>query len=208
MLAAVAIANRAQTNVAPFGRRDLPATGIPLTLVDGAGILVVAVRRNATHATAIGTGIVGGARVAIVAGQRIGGEDAPRLDSAGIIGARVAVIANQLAQPSASSICADVPRRAGIAVITGNDVGGIDASDIWFAIIIGTEILVIADHEHWTGTQTALADIVAGARITIIAGCDIMGVNAPRIGVTRIVSADVSVIAVNSLVASTLTVNT
>src|SRR5439155_137837 len=61
--------------------------------VVGAGVVVVAIRRGSAAAGAAGAGVVRGAGVAVVAGGGVVGVNATRARIAGVVGARVGVVA-------------------------------------------------------------------------------------------------------------------
>jgi hypothetical protein len=91
------------------------------------------------------TGVIHGARAAVAAAVRIGFEVTTNLGDAGIVGARVAVVADEgFGTRLADLVGANITQGTGVAVVTGLQVGLVDASDWWFTVIGGADVLIIA----------------------------------------------------------------
>ncbi len=80
------------TIIARDGVGSMETTGIGVTGIVGAQILILALDCRAL-APAVATNIVGGTGIAIVAIGLVGGEGAAHFWGAGIVGARVVVVA-------------------------------------------------------------------------------------------------------------------
>jgi len=90
--------------------------------VVGARIVVIASQHPGPQALASGTLIVGGATVAIVAGERVGFVNAPRFRVATIISAYVAVVTTEQIRSRTIAFGASVSGGTSIAIIAGKGV--------------------------------------------------------------------------------------
>src|SRR5207247_1386246 len=108
--------------VAASGDAGMAAPRRGIATVHRARIPVVAARRGPSGARAAAARVVRGAGVAVVAGSRVVGGEAPRGRVAGIVGARVAVVAVQGLTPRARSAETGIGRRAGAAVVAEGPV--------------------------------------------------------------------------------------
>ena len=162
--------------------RDLAGSLLGAATVDGRGAL-----------------LVGGALLAVAADVvRLA---FPRLAVATVRGARVAIIADLLDRPGgALAILANVVGVAGIVVRAGDAVRQRDATLILVAGLGGADVAVIlADGRRTTGALPAVADVVDGARVVVVAGQLVGDVDTAGLGVAAVSGARVRVVALDEL---------
>jgi len=174
--------------------------------VGGAFVVVITICCRSTLAGATRADIVGGARVAVVAGRLIGRIDAPRIRNAAIVGAGVAIIAIEVAASSASSINALVLRGAGIFVVARVIGGKMEATLDIGTNILSAGIVIVAGQFLAADAAAQMAVVSCCAGISIVAGYLVQIVEAAIYRVAGVICAEVVVVATKDLVEAALTV--
>jgi len=169
-----------------------------ITRIVGAQVAVVAIQVAAALTRALLAHISRRARIAVAA--RIGvvcvRTSKGRVTS--IIGADIPVVAVERGAALALPVQTVVPGSAGIAVVAQSAVGTVLAADFRIARIVRTWIAIpaIRDvHEYALSAHTMVTD---GARILVVALSLVVVMDAPDLGIARVISADVAVVAVES----------
>ena len=173
------------------------APGVREALVLGAGVVVVAVQRGAAHADTLGAGVVGGAGVPIVAagvapGIRAAGDRVADVDRAGII-----VIAVELGRvlPDTHAVVAGVIRGARVPVVAYAAHSAVDAAGLRVAVGVGARVAVLARGRGAADALPGRAGVRGRAGVLVVAARLVRLVDTPGDGVTRVVGADVVVVA-------------
>jgi len=164
--------------------------------VVGARILIVARLRRSPVALPHAAGISGRARIAIVARTRVVGMGAAGRRIAGIVRAKISVVARLCLSSDARSIVADIIVRTEIPVVTRTGVGSEDAPGRRVACVVGAGILVGAIARPFSSAKAFMTDVVRRAGVTVIAGRRVVGVDASSGRIASIVGARVRVVAV------------
>jgi len=140
---------------------DSGVTGIIRT-----NILVVTVQAHASAST-VGTHIVSGASIVIVATHPVVSVDTSGDSVASIICARVLVIAVQLLSANTDSAFTVVANGAKLGVIAWHRVGSVDTTLSRSAAIISTEIVIVAINQGTRQADATAALITLGAGIVV-----------------------------------------
>lgn len=172
------------------------ATGSRVARIVGAGITIIANRCRSTHAGAGGAGVGGGARVAVVAGGRVGGVHTTSNRVARIVGTNIAVIAVQRRSTNTGTRGAGIGGGASIAVVTTSGVVGVDASRCGIARVVCTNVSVIATQRRSANASAQRTGVSGGARIAVVATRGVVGADTAGGRVARIVGTHVAVVAV------------
>jgi len=165
--------------------------------VIAARILIVAILGlpgTDTHST----GILQGARVIVITRGFIEHELATELGVAGIVGARVAVVASQFHSSRAFTQLAEVGEGADVSVIAGGLVEGEDAALGRVAGVIGANISIGAHRRPCEHAGTFFAMVPIGARIAIVAERIIDGMVTTDTSYAGVIRADIAVVAIGS----------
>jgi len=186
------------------GARQVETAAVRVTLVDGTfvGVVALAAARAKTdpHNALIGLG----AHVAIVAWSVVERMEAfAQHRVTRVIGAQVIIVTIGLAAPLAVAIHADVHRCAIVEIVAGRGVGNVVATIDRIAEIIGTNVAVTAIHRRAGNARTQMAVVPDGARIVVITGQLVQGVDAFLVGPQALRCADVVVIALFRAVGDT-----
>src|SRR5437016_6463294 len=161
-----------------------------------AGIPVVAARGGAPDAVPAAAGVVGGARVAVIAGRRVVGVDAAGGEVAAVVGAAVAVVAVRGRPAYAAAAAAGVVRGARVPVVAGGHGVGVPAAGGRAAVVVGADVAVVPAGRRSAHAVPAAAGVVGGAGVAVAAGQGVVGVHAAGRRVAAVVGADVAVVAV------------
>jgi hypothetical protein len=89
---------------------------------------------------------------------------------ASIIGAGIAVIAVAWFSRLALTAGADVVESAGIAVVAGGGVVGVDTPESDITSVVGAEIVIVAMEGCGGGAGTGFADVTDGTGVVVAAG--------------------------------------
>src|SRR5262249_54906430 len=122
----------------------MPAAGRWVARVYRAGVLVGAVARWTTGASAVAARVVHRAGVAIVAGGKIVRMGAPALRVTTVVRTGVPVVAVDWPATHAGPAAAPLARRAGVVVVTGSSVGCVDATHDGTAGVIRADVTIVA----------------------------------------------------------------
>src|SRR5438105_4228936 len=95
------------------------------------------------------------------------------------------------------SSSAGISCGARVAVVTGRGVVGKDAPCGRITGVIGTHIVVIADYRRSRMTRSSAASVACRTRVSIATGGGVVGKDAARGRVTRVIGADIVVVADN-----------
>jgi hypothetical protein len=162
-----------------------------------ADIVVVAVEGTATNADAVLAAIHCRTRIAIVAGVDIVQVDTPHLRVTGIGGTQVEIVAVQAPLAHTGAVTALVDGGTRVAIIAPSLVGCGDASEIWCAHVVSTDIAVIASQSPGTDAVTSLARIRGCTDIAIVAGHRIGRPLAADFRVAGIIGTRIPIIAID-----------
>lgn len=180
--------------IAVVAVEECELTEVVGTGLGGAGEVVVAVAdvvttiedRGPRLATPVLADIAGRADVIIAAGAGVIGMLTPGGREAGVIGADVVVVAAQGGAHATVGL-ADVIGGARIVVVTGwTGDGAVEAGRFPVGVVAspcGTGVAIVADELPPTLTTAALALVLQGARVVIVAREGVVGVHAARGGI-------------------------
>jgi hypothetical protein len=196
IVAIVAGLARVFHTIATAGQRGVDAAGIRVAAVGRADIVVVAVFVGAPHARSAGTGVRSRTGVAVVAGHRVVGVDAPDISVTAIVGTWIAVVAIGRRTPDTGPVGAQVKGSARVVIVTLHRVVDKLTPDSLQAAIVGAGILIITGETGPTDADPAVTLVVDGADLAIIAGGRIQGIGTAGLGVTGIGGAWIAVIAI------------
>jgi len=171
------------------------ATGSWVARVIGADIAVVALNLLAETPPLVAE-VLGGALITIIARVLILLVNATQFGIARIVGAGVIIVAIEHQRGDTFPSLAVIARSTGIEVGTLPLVGGIDATALGIAGIIGARIIVVALQGFASQTFALTANVTHGADAAILAALVVGHVLATDGGVTEVVGADVAVVAV------------
>ena len=174
----------------------IDTTGLRVAAIIGANVAVVAVGRRAADALATGADIEGGASIGVVAFHRVVDELATDPGDAGIIGAQVVIVAGQCFTAKTGSSGALVVDGTDFTVIARGGIECVNAPGLRVAGVGGTDVIVITVRWCTADALSAGTNVARGALVAVFAGCDIGVVNAANLGVTRIISAGIPVVAI------------
>jgi hypothetical protein len=122
----------------PYGR---------ITAVVGAGVFIVAIQGPITGAKAGRAQVARGARIGVIADERVVVVLAAGCRITAVVGAGIGVIAHQRKAPGLASLCiADVIQGAGVVIITGSAVFGVDTATPGNTAVRCTRIVVFTVH--------------------------------------------------------------
>ena len=136
--------------------------------VGRAGVRIVALFLAARYALAVLAGVGLGAGVAVGARGGVVLAQATLDGVAGVVGARVLVVALLARSRLARATFALVALGTGAAVFTPRAVGRLDATLARIAGVVGTEVAVIADLRSSTQAGAALAEIDQRAGVVVV----------------------------------------
>jgi len=179
------------------------ATRCGVAGVDRAALAVVTIRRTARVADAATARVAGGAGVPVVARNGVVGEDATRCGVAGVVRADVVVVAHGRRATVAAAATASVVGGAGVPVVARVGVVRKDATRGRVAGVGGADVAVVADGRRTAVAGAAAAGVVGGAGATVIARAGVIGVDATRGRVARVVRAGVEIVAIQSRAGAT-----
>jgi hypothetical protein len=185
--------------IAVQGVRWVGAPGVRVALICGALVLVIAVGGGAANAQATLTGVRERARVEVVTGVAVVCGRASQQSVAGIFAAGVFIIANEPREGYAGPFEAGLRYAAGVPVVTGRVVVGVEAAKGIVADVIGAGVGVITREDLRGHTEQSCAVISQGAGRTVIAGPHEGLMHASLVAVAHIGSAGVLVIALRCL---------
>ena len=161
----------------------------------GARIVIFAVRCHSAGTLPDDADVVDGARVFIVAGAGCRLVLAAALRKADVFGAGIAVIAFKAAVAEALPLVADIFDGAGVEVVAGRLIEGVDTAGLGITAIVGTDVTVVALQCTLAQAGSVAAEVTGGASITVVARLFVGDVDASRNGVTGIGGANVLVVA-------------
>lgn len=137
-----------------------------------------------------------GAGVTVVAGDGIGCMHATFGRGTTISGTEVVVVAIEGFSILAGPLDAALIKGAGVGIVAGQGVGHEKAASRGVATVVGTWVEVVTDCGHTVAARTTLTDTVGGTCIAVIAGCGIVNIVAAQTGGAEVVSAWITVVAV------------
>src|SRR5207245_1749794 len=100
------------------------------------------------------------------------------------------------AAPGAGAAAAGVVGGAGVAIVAGCRVVGVDAAGGGVAAVVGAAIAVVAVRGRPAYAAAAAAGVVGGTGIAVVARCGVVGVRAAGGRAAGVVGAEVAVVAV------------
>lgn len=178
---------------------------VPLAVVRRADVAIVARRRGrAFHAAgdrralagSVDAHVIAGARMPVTAGVRIVGVGAAGRRIARIVRAHIPIVAIRRRTRNAGAAVARISCRAGTSVAARQRVVGVAASNCRIAEIIRAHIVVIAIGRRSGDAAPARAGVIRRAGVAIAARTRVIGVHAAASRITRIVRADISIVAI------------
>jgi hypothetical protein len=178
------------------GRELAPARGD--AHVHGATDVVIAQQGLATGTSTILALVEFGTAIAVVARGVVGLVHTTQLLIAGVVGTEVVVVAIQLAGAHALTLLTVVADSTHCGICARLVVGNILAAQLLITGIISTHVTVIARHEL-ARTPAVAALVIVGARIAIVAGGHIQGVDASLVCFADVVGAGIPVVTVKHL---------
>jgi len=167
-----------------------------VTETSRAFVAIVAKHHRPARALPSSASIIFGTYIAIVTGVLVGQMGATGLRFATIVGAIVAVIANQFARCYAGAQVAMVAGGADIPIIAGGSIEQVQTSLTRVAAISRTNIVIAAHLETGKGTNSPFAVVTLGAGIAIRTGSIVGGVDTRTSLITGIVGARIGIITV------------
>ena len=173
------------------------AADLAVAAVIRAWVAVVAERRTAGAAFAVGAMVTGRACVAVGARVAVGDVNATRDGVATVVGARVAIVAVDHRARGAAAASAVVACRAHAAVAAVVVVGGGGATGRRIAGLVGAGVAVGASDRLARLTSAAAAGVASGAGVTVVAGAGRVGVHTPLLGITGVAGAGQAVVTVD-----------
>jgi len=184
---------------ARVGVGDVLTTGIFLTHVIGAEIVVVARQRSCAGALAVNAHVADSALVAVVARGLDGVMLAARLHSAVVLGADAAVVTIKYRIENTAAVEAVVVDGAGVGVVALSAVWCKRAAQLRDALIVSTLVAVTATHLAGRRALAQFAMVAGRADILIVAGSTVQYSDTAGQGVAAIVGTYVAVIAIQKL---------
>ncbi len=148
--------------------------------IGGAGVRVVAVDRLSRLAGFVGAMVVGGASVAVIAGDVVGVVHASCIGVAGIVGAEIVVIAVYGGTGNARAVGAGIVRGAKASILAGGSVGGSLAPGLEITSVVGAGVVVAANDGCARSAPTFRAMVILCAGILVITGTVVEGKLAAR----------------------------
>lgn len=182
--------------VAPTGVCSIHTPGRGIAGIIGTYVVVIAIEGGATYTLGVGADVGGCTNVAIVAWVRIGHLYTSGRRIAGIVGARIAVVAVRGRSADTGAIGARVGGGTGVAVVAKVGVGCMDTSCTGITGIIGTPVVVVTIGCRTADTHTIGTGVRCGARIVVVAPTGIGYVHTPGCRVAGVIGAAIAVIAV------------
>ena len=171
-------------------------TGLRRARIVGADVLIIATQRTAPLALALSASINGSTDIAVIAGSSIVGVNATTRRVAGIAGARVRIITIKPPLANAKATRAQIVESARVAIVTFAVVGDVLTAFLGIAGIAGAVVLVVAGHRDLALTLALDTRVCRRAEVLIVAWCAVMGVQTTALRITRIIGADIAIIAV------------
>jgi hypothetical protein len=113
-----------------------------------------------------------------------------------IIRTNIAIVAVQRWSTHARTSSAGISRGAGITVITGCRVVGIDAAGNWITAIGCTNITIVTVQRRSTDTDSGRTGICRGAGIAVVTGCCVVGIDTATYRITRIIRTNITIVTV------------
>jgi len=184
------------------------AAQLRLAEVVGARVVVAAVQRTSSLAPALAARIVRRADVAVVALSVVGNMGAAGSGDAGIVGAYVGVVADELPRGYARAEVAMVARSTHVFVIAGDLVQRVNTAGRGIAIIRSAYVVVVAVLQLSAAALAAGTGLAARACIAVITGRLVRAMKAEALVPARVVGARIAVVAVQLGAADTLPVVT
>jgi len=181
--------------VAVQGVVHVGAPDLRIAAVISAGVGIIAVQLASGNAQAAEAVVPLGALVLVVAAALLGEVGAHSAGCAGILSARVRVVAFLEGTGHALAHITVVTLSAGIAVVTGGLVVHMDASRLGIAGIVGTGVLIIAINQELMLALAPLAALASRAGIAVVTVVYVGFELAARQGVAGIVGAGIAVVA-------------
>ena len=168
-------------------------TSLPGTGVSGADAQAVAARIDER------------AKLTVVAGVGVVDLYTPRRGIACVIRTDISVIAVRLWTPETATAEAGIVGGAGIPVVAGRGVVGVDAPGEGIARIIGASIAVVTVGRRSPHATAFRTGVVGRTSISVVAREGVVDVDAPGGWIARIIGADIGVVAVRRRTADTTT---
>jgi len=161
-----------------------------------AGIAVVAVGSNSSHANASAAGVGFTARIAVVTCDGVGSAETPRCHVAGVISAGVAIVTVGREPAYTCTRGTHVCGGAGVAVVTGDGDVDVEAASERIAGVGRTNVAVVTIRCSAANAGSGRAGVVGGAGAAIVARGDVGNALASGRRVAAVVGAAVGVVAV------------
>lgn len=164
-----------------------------VTDIVGAGVVVSAHYRGARHARAVPAHIAGRTEASVVAEDGVVGMDAAARWIAGVVGARIPVVARRRRSPVALPHAAGISGRARIAIVARNRVVGMGAAGRRIAGVVRAPISVVARRCLSSDASSPVADITVRTEIPVVTRIGVGSEDAPGRRVACVVGAGILV---------------
>jgi len=172
------------------------ASGLRIAAVPGTRVSIITVERIGALACSIKAITGGGAGIIVITGGAVVGMDAAGSGVAAVVSAEIAVITVWRRTADTNTAGAGVGSSAGIAVIAGSGIVGMDAAGRGVAAVGGADVSVIAIEGGAADTDSAGAGVGSGTGIAVIAGGGVVGMETAGSGVAAVSGAEIAVITV------------
>jgi len=174
---------------------DEEATELVVTGVIGTDVFIVTDYGHSSTAIPKVAELVGCACVGIIAGQIVEQMDAASIGIAAIGGARIIIVAVEWRTRDASPVAADIAVRAGVGIVTGEFVVGVNAPGGGVAAIVGAELFIATCDGRSGEAPTVLALVSFSTGVAVVANICIGSESAAIAGVAGVIGAWITVIA-------------
>jgi hypothetical protein len=175
------------------------------TGIGRAGILIIAIHQETSHAFAIATRIIQSTGITIVTGPSRGEVQTTSLRRAGILRTRIIIVAILQLTSHALASLAGITKSTSIAVVALSVRGQILAPNCWITAIGRAVVEIIAKDFVPTNTTAFDTGIRSSAGISIVAWELVIGMHATLLRVAEIFGARVVIGTVRTAVPTTLT---
>ena len=159
----------------------------------GTDVAIIAVKLGTRDAEAIAASVADGAGVIIGTAPDNSGVSATCHGSTRILGARVPIVTILEACEAALPFPAQVPGRAGVAVVTASHIGRVQTANGAVATIVRADVGVVALQGGAAQALPIDANVPGGTCIVVIARGRVVQVQAPNCRITTIIGARVVV---------------
>ena len=168
----------------------------------GAEIVIVAKEGGVVHASLVQAVVTAGAGIPVIARDRVGLRQAARVRTAGIIGADVAVIADERLSADTFPGRTGIAKGTDITVTARHTVGLLDTAQGRVTGIVGAEIIVVAREVGVVHANLVQAVITGGAGVPVTARRGVGLGEAAQLRAAGNIDTDIAVIADEGLAAT------